>query len=232
MDGNGRWATAKGLDRHEGHPKGMTALEKIVEACPDLGIRYLTVYAFSTENRNRPQKEVHALMELLAVGLKTYVPKLRREGVALKMIGEWDDIPAPTAELFKESIRETASGNKLDLVLAFGYSAHRELQLAALKMAQDVASGALPLQQIQEQPVLLERYLQTAQLPPVDFLIRTGGEQRLSNFLLYQLAYAELYFTPVLWPDFTPAELAKALEWFRSRDRRFGGLSEQHLPTP
>ncbi len=227
MDGNGRWATQKGLGRSVGHQQGVETLDRIVQHALRIGIRQLTLYAFSTENWHRPEAEVSAIMELLTNGLTTYVPRFIEQGIALKVIGEIDRLPQETAQHLRQSIQETAKGTQLDLIMALSYSSHREIQNAAINLVKDVQKGKLNIELLQQEPDLFENYLQTKGFLPIDLLIRTGGEFRVSNFLLYQIAYSELYFTERLWPDFSPNDLDNAIEWFQTRERRFGRVKPQ-----
>lgn len=225
MDGNGRWAQQRGYDRSMGHVQGVDALERAIKYATRKGIRQLTVYAFSTENWNRPVVEIDALMALLAENLTKQVPRFIEEGIALHFIGELDRLPDAIREQAQKSVAATARGTQLDLIVALSYSSQREIQLAALKMARQIEQGSLSLQQIEQQPELFEQFLQTHSFYPVDLLIRTGGESRVSNFLLYQIAYSELFFSDILWPDFGDEEFERAVQWFEHRERRFGRIN-------
>lgn len=224
MDGNGRWATARGKSRSEGHEQGVHALIETVKNAPPLGIKQLTVYAFSTENWNRPDEEVNALMTLMSDSIATYIPTLVQERIALKVIGDLDRIPADTREQIKNSIEQTAEGDRMTLIVALNYSGHQEIRNAVCGIAKQVSQGTLTPQEIKDNPAYFEQHLQMSAFLPVDLLIRTGGEQRVSNFLLYSIAYTELFFTPTLWPDFSKQDLEEAVEWFKGRDRRFGAI--------
>jgi undecaprenyl diphosphate synthase len=208
MDGNGRWATRRGLPRAAGHRSGANAVRRTVEAAPDLGISILTLYAFSEDNWSRPQREVSALMKLLGRYLVQETDRCIANGVRLEAIGRRDRLPAPLLALLEESERKTAKGNRLRLRLAIDYSARQSI-LDAARRAHD----------------LTEEHFSELVGPDVDLLIRTSGEQRLSDFLLWECAYAEMVFTPRFWPDFAREDLAQAVAEFQRRDRRFGAVS-------
>jgi len=215
MDGNGRWAAARGLARVEGHRRGVAAVRRVVQAAPALGIDTLTLYAFSADNWKRPEPEVGRLMDLFLAYLRREAPRLREEGVRLSVIGRRDRLPGalPSAVAAVETL--TAGGRRLELRIAIDYSARVAILRAAAGLGDATAAGRLEF----------ERRLAEGGGPPdVDLLVRTGGEQRLSDFLLWESAYAELYFTPRMWPDFGPADLTKAVRAFRARERRFGSL--------
>lgn len=224
LDGNGRWAKAKGMPRNYGHAQGSKNVEKICEEAWRMGIKYLTVYAFSTENWSRPENEVAALMKLLRNYMKTCLKTAAKNDMKIRVIG---DI-APLDDDIKSRIREleeaTVNNGGLNFTIALNYGSRDEMTRAARKMAQDCADGKLKPSQISEE--VFESYLDTSGIPDPDLMIRTSGEQRLSNYLLWQLAYSEFYFTDVPWPDFTKAELVKAVEEFNHRHRRFGGVEE------
>ena len=222
MDGNGRWAKERGLDRAYGHQEGVVSVRKIVEAATRVGVNFLTIYAFSTENWNRPDEEVDALMELMVHAIVKETPDLITNGVRLLAIGDYERLPIKTRTALDESIKQTSSGNKITLVLALSYSSKWEITEALKNMIFDVQNQQLTTDKLNEET--LSSYLSTNGIPDPDLLIRTGGEKRISNFLLWQLAYAELYFTDVYWPDFNKKELLKAIEYYNSRDRRFGAL--------
>jgi len=222
MDGNGRWAEARGLPRQAGHKAGIDALRRAVKAAADLGIEYLSIYSFSTENWSRPKTEVSFLLSLLRRFIRQDVADLHAAGVCIRVIGARDDLEPSLVHLLTEAETLTASNTKLNLVVAFNYGSQQELVRAARKLAQDVADGQLRPSAIDEK--LLCATLDTGGMPPVDLLIRTGGEQRISNFLLWQSAYAEFVFLPSFWPDFDAVTFEKALAEFHSRERRFGGL--------
>lgn len=228
MDGNGRWAKARGLDRSEGHVAGVDTVHNITRKAPDLGIRYLTLYTFSTENWNRPQQEVDALMHLLAMVIERETPELIANDVKLEIIGDINRLPVETRHSLERSMEATSKGQRLTLSLALSYSARWELTEAMRKIAQQVAEGKLSPDEITDETI--SRNLTTASMPDPDLLIRTGGDFRISNFMLWQIAYSEIYVTPTLWPDFSTDEFAEAINSFGKRERRFGLTSEQ-LPT-
>lgn len=221
MDGNGRWAQRRDLSRSYGHKQGTDVLERTISAVADRGIPYLTVYAFSTENWSRPEAEVNYIMQLLAEGLHEYTTRFVKEGVRLRAIGDIDLLPAQTAAQLRESIEQTKGGQRITLCVALSYSSYTEVSHAIRHIVADVQSGRLSSDDL-ARPELINDYLYTSGMPMPDLLIRTGGEQRLSNFLLLQSAYTELYFTDTLWPDFDEVELDKALADYASRQRRFG----------
>ncbi|HWA21630.1 MAG TPA: isoprenyl transferase [Caulobacterales bacterium] len=220
MDGNGRWARARGRPRTFGHSEGVEALRRAVEAAGELNIEYLTVFGFSTENWRRPIDEVNALFDLLRLYVARDLDRLAREGVRVRVIGAREDLARDIREIIQNAETKTADNTRLNLTIAFNYGAQGEIVRAARRIAADAISGALKPEAITE--AMFESYLDTAGLPPPDLLIRTSGEQRMSNFLLWQAAYAELVFLDVLWPDFDRAALEQALGEYRRRDRRFG----------
>ena len=224
MDGNGRWAQKRGLPRSAGHKAGAETFRKLGTYCKNLGIDYLTVYAFSTENWGRPAEQIDALMELFCRSVASETPELSKQGVRLAMIGDRGRFPAKVQEYLAQAERETAGGERLTLILALNYSSRSELVRAVRLLAGRVAAGELPAEAIDEQTVGSALY--TAPYPDPDLVIRTSGEMRLSNFLLWQSSYAELYFPDVLWPDFTEADFDRAMEVFARRDRRFGLVQE------
>lgn len=225
MDGNGRWAKAHGLMRMFGHKQGVEVVHNITEAAAELGLEYLTLYTFSTENWNRPKEEVDALMNLLVDTIAKETPTLMKNNVRLLTIGDTDRLPVEAKAKFLECIRQTSENTGLNMVIALSYSARWELKHAMQCAAADVKAGKLHPEQITEATV--EHYLTTAGMPDPDLLIRTSGELRISNFLLWQLAYSELYFTDLLWPDFTVEEFYHAIVDYQHRERRFGKTSEQ-----
>lgn len=225
MDGNGRWAKQHGRPRIFGHRNGVKAVRQTVEAAAELGIGYLTLYAFSTENWNRPRVEVSALMGLLVDSLHKELDTLNKNNIRLKAIGDIGKLPASIYKALQEGIESTKKNTHMTLVLALNYSAKWEILKAAKDIAARVKNGKLDLEQIDEQ--LYADALSTHGIPDPELLIRTSGETRLSNFLLWQIAYAELYFTPVFWPDFGKNDLYKAIIDFQKRERRFGKTSEQ-----
>lgn len=225
MDGNGRWAKERGEDRVYGHHEGVISVREIVNGCAEAGIQYLTLYAFSTENWNRPKEEVNALMELLVNTIRKEVDELKKNNVRMHVIGDFESLPGICQKELNEAIELTASNTGLNLILALSYSSRWEIIEAAKKMAGDVAAGKLKTEDIND--TLFHQYLNTAKFPDPELMIRTSGEHRISNFLLYQLAYAELYFTNVHWPEFRKQNLYEALLNYQARERRFGKTSEQ-----
>jgi len=221
MDGNRRWARERGLPAIEGHRRGMVALRRVTRAASDLGIGALTVYGFSTENWNRDAREVSLLFELCVHFARNELVELRRNNVRVRVIGEWESLPTRPRTALAGLQAETAASTGLLLNLAVNYSSHAELERAVRAIARDVARGAIDPEEIDE--AAIGRYLYTADLPELDLLIRPGGEHRLSNFMLYQAAYAELVMTDVYWPDFSKDDLIRALIEFTRRERRFGG---------
>ncbi len=229
MDGNGRWAKARGLERVKGHEAGADTVRRIVRACGERGVEALTLYSFSTENWRRPEFEVNALMALLANYLRNETEELMQNRVRLRGIGELDRLPAHVRTLLDQVTRYTASNDGMWLNLALSYGGRAEIARAARRIAEEVAAGRLRPEQVDEARVAQHLYL--ADLPDPDLMIRTSGELRLSNFLLWQLAYAEFWVTDVLWPDFTVEHLDRALAAYRRRQRRFGKTGEQVQPT-
>jgi undecaprenyl diphosphate synthase len=223
MDGNGRWAQERGLPRSEGHRAGAAAVRRAVEACQEFGIDYLTLYAFSTENWKRPANEVRALMGLLREFLDDQLEDMLRKGVRLNAIGQIDRLPRLLRSRLRRAMERTANGTKGTLTLALSYGGRTEIADAARRIAEEVKAGRLDPQDIDEDTVAAHLY--TANLPDPDLLIRTAGEKRLSNFLLWQLSYAEFWFTDLCWPDFDRSVLQQALDEFGQRHRRFGGLT-------
>ena len=225
LDGNGRWAKERGMPRTYGHVKGCANLENICYDIKDLGVKYLTVYAFSTENWKRSREEVEALMKLFRSYLKTCIKISKKNNMRMKVIG---DITAFAPDI-QQSVRELEEYSKdfdgIYFQLALNYGSRDEIRRGMQKMAQDVKDGKVEPDSITEETI--ESYLDTAGVPDPDLMIRTSGEQRLSNFLLWQLAYSEFYFTPVAWPDFNKKELIKAIDKYNQRDRRYGGVKEE-----
>lgn len=228
MDGNGRWAKEQGQDRVFGHYEGVVSVREMVNVCAEIGIPYLTLYAFSTENWNRPKDEVDALMELLVNTIRKEVDELKEQGVRLHVIGDIKSLPAVCQRELAEAEEITAHNTRLNLILALSYSARWEIAEAARRLAAAVQAGELSATDITDEA--FAAHLNTASFPDPELMIRTSGEHRISNFLLYQLAYAELYFTPVHWPAFRKPHLIEALQDFARRERRFGKTSEQLLP--
>ncbi len=225
MDGNGRWAQQQGLMRVRGHEKGTKAVRQTVETCAQLGINYLTLYAFSTENWKRPKVEVDTLMKLLVSSLRKELPTLMKNGIALRAVGSLHQLPSKAQKQLAEVIELTQGNTNMSLTLALSYGSREELTTAVKLITQDVVTGKLDANAIEESTI--NKYLFTRDLPDVDLLIRTSGEHRISNFLLWQIAYAELYFTNTLWPDFRKKDLLQALKNYQDRERRFGKTSEQ-----
>ena len=225
MDGNGRWAKRRGLDRAYGHQEGVAAVRRVVEGATKAGVNFLTIYAFSTENWNRPDEEVDALMELMVHAIVKETPDLIKNGVCLKAIGDYERLPSKTKAALDKCIEETSKGEKIVLILALSYSSKWEISRALKNMINDVQTQQLKIDELTEET--LSNYLTTKGIPDPDLLIRTGGEKRISNFLLWQLAYSELYFTEIYWPDFAEEHLYKAISDYQSRERRFGKTSEQ-----
>jgi undecaprenyl diphosphate synthase len=222
MDGNGRWAAARGLPRGEGHRRGVEALRRTVRAAGDLGIGILTIFSFSAENWSRPPSEVRELMALLRRFIRNDLADLHRNGVHVRVIGDRDDLAPDIRGLLEEAEDLTKDNDKLTLVVAFNYGARQEIARAAQRLAAEVAAGRVAVAGVTADK--LATYLDAPDLPDPDLIIRTSGEQRLSNFLLWQAAYSELVFVPVYWPDFDRAALEQAIAEFRGRERRFGGL--------
>jgi undecaprenyl diphosphate synthase len=225
MDGNGRWAKQHGEDRIFGHHEGVNSVREIVEACGEIGVKYLTLYAFSTENWNRPKEEVDALMELLVSTISMETPNLHKKGVKLAVIGDVESLPASCQKELQESLEITANNDKVTLILALSYSSKWEITDAVKKIATQIEKGELKSSEITT--ALIEENLNTSKYPDPELMIRTSGENRISNFLLWQLAYAEFYFTDVLWPDFRKEDFFKAILSYQNRERRFGKTSDQ-----
>jgi undecaprenyl diphosphate synthase len=225
MDGNGRWARQRNRPRTFGHAEGVEALRRTVEAAGDAGIEYLTVFGFSTENWRRPAEEVSALFDLLRLYVARDLDKLVREGVRVRVIGGREGLQRDIAEIIENAEARTRHNNSLNLTIAFNYGGQDEIVRAARRFAEDVAAGKLKAGDIDAR--MFESYLDTEELPAADLLIRTSGEFRLSNFMLWQSAYAELVFLDVLWPDFGKEALAEALAIYRNRDRRYGGIATE-----
>lgn len=225
MDGNGRWAKAQGKDRSEGHRAGVGALHNMIEAASKIGVRYLTVYTFSTENWNRPKEEVDTLMNLIAWAIEQEIEGMMANGVSLRVIGDMKRLPDFARTKLTECQERTKKCNAITLVLALSYSSKWEIVNAFRKIAEQVESGALRAEDINEN--LIDRNLETAGIPDPELLIRTGGEVRISNYLLWQIAYSELYFCDTYWPEFGPEHLYDAVVEYQSRERRFGKTSEQ-----
>ena len=225
LDGNGRWAKSKGMPRNYGHTVGAKNVETVCRAADELGIKYLTLYAFSTENWNRPQSEVDALMKLLESYLKTCIKTADKNNMRVRVIGEIGRLSETFQNRIKELEEASKSNTGLNLTIAINYGSRDEMLRAVRDIAEDTKEGKLEIQDINEE--VFASYLDTRELPDPDLLIRTSGEQRLSNYLLWQLAYSEFYFTDVPWPDFHKKELELAIEAYNKRDRRFGGLTSE-----
>jgi len=227
MDGNGRWARQRGLDRVFGHQQGVNTVRNVIEAAAEIGIGYLTLYAFSTENWGRPDEEVTALMGIMIDSLNKETATLLKNNIKLRAIGDVDRLADDVKERLAETIKVTSVGTGLTLVIAISYSSRWEITEAAKKMHADITSGAINEKDINENN--FGNYLTTSGIPDPELMIRTSGELRISNFLLWQLAYAELYFTEKLWPDFGKEDFYDAIIDFQKRERRFGKTSEQVL---
>lgn len=225
MDGNGRWAKQKGEDRIHGHQNGVESVREVVEGCAEAGVKYLTLYAFSTENWNRPKEEVDALMALLVSTIRGEIEKLKKNKVRLHVIGDIQSLPEVCQRELAEGMEITKEEKGLNLVLALSYSSKWEIRKAIKEIAEDIRLHKIDPADITDE--LVHQHLCTASFPDPELLIRTGGEQRISNFLLYQIAYTELYFTDIHWPDFRKEHLQKAIVDFQMRERRFGKTSEQ-----
>jgi undecaprenyl diphosphate synthase len=225
MDGNGRWAKAREKERSYGHSEGVVSVRKVLEAASAIGLQYITVYTFSTENWNRPEEEVQALMVLLVSAMERETPDLMKNNIRLLAVGDLSRLPAHVYATLSECIKKTAVNTGTTLALALSYSSRWEIANAAKELAARVAAKELPLEAVTEE--IFPDFLTTKDIPDPDLLIRTGGEKRISNFLLWQLSYAELYFTDIFWPDFREEELYKAILCYQQRERRFGKTSEQ-----
>lgn len=225
MDGNGRWAKQQGMMRAFGHENGTKAVRQVVESSAELGIENLTLYAFSTENWNRPKLEVQTLMRLLVSSLKKEIKTLQNNNIKLSAIGNLNTLPKKVFKELNEVIEQTKDNTRMTLTLALSYSSREELLNTVKEISLKVKNNIISPEKIDES--IINEHLYTQNLPDVDLLIRTSGEQRISNFLLWQIAYAELYFTSVLWPDFTEQHLYKAIIEYQKRERRFGKTSEQ-----
>lgn len=222
MDGNGRWARSMKRPRIEGHRAGIKSVQEIVRACRQLEIPYLTLYAFSAENWKRPGAEINALMILLCTFLKREIHEMKENGILLEGIGHLQDLPLPVQRSLEHARRETADGDKMQLSLALSYGGRQEIVDAVKQVALRVKENQMPIEEIT--PESFSRFLDTSNIPDPDLLIRTSGEMRVSNFLLWQIAYSEIWITPVLWPDFRKPHLFEAIRDFQGRQRRFGGV--------
>lgn len=225
MDGNGRWAKQRGLDRSMGHVEGVNTVRRITEIASEIGVKYLTLYTFSTENWNRPQEEVDALMNLIVVAIERETPDLIKNNVRLTMVGDIERMPEFAATRLKKCMDDTSHCNGLTLILALSYSSRWEILEACKNIATQVKDGVISLEDINDE--LFSRNLSTKDIPDPDLLIRTAGDFRISNYLLWQIAYSELYFTNIFWPDFSKDDFCSAVIEYQSRERRFGKTSEQ-----
>ncbi len=225
MDGNGRWAKSKGLFRTKGHEQGSKSVKEVVEGCAEIGIPYLTLYAFSTENWNRPQREIDLLMKLLVSSLRKNQKTLQKNNIKLNAIGNLNALPEKVHTELLEVINATKTNNRMTLTIALSYGSREEILKTVKEISHKVKNNLISPSDIDE--TVINNHLYTKNLPDVDLLVRTSGEQRISNFLLWQIAYAELYFTDTLWPDFKKEDLFKALLNYQNRERRFGKTSEQ-----
>jgi undecaprenyl diphosphate synthase len=229
MDGNGRWAKKKGALRIFGHQNAVQAVREVTEGCGELGVKFLTLYAFSTENWGRPKEEVDGLMELMVNTIKKEISTLMENQVKLMTIGETNHLPKDCQNNLQWAIEKTKNNTGLTLIMALSYSGRWEITRAVQAIAKDVEAGKLKSGEINER--LIENYLQTSRIPDPELLIRTSGEMRVSNFLLWQIAYTELFITPTLWPDFRKEHLYEAIWSYQQRERRFGKTSEQLNPV-
>lgn len=225
MDGNGRWAKKKGAMRIFGHSHAVTSVRESTEMCAELGVKFLTLYAFSTENWNRPKEEVDALMQLLVSTIRGEIKTLTKNNIKLQAIGNIENLPLNCRNELKEAMEITKNNTRLTLILALSYSGRWEIINASKNIANDIKAGLIQPDDINE--TLFSNYLSTAGIPDPELLIRTSGEKRISNFLLWQIAYAEIYITDILWPDFRKEHLCEAIVDFQKRERRFGKISEQ-----
>lgn len=225
MDGNGRWAKGKGAARVFGHKNAIKAVRDVTEGCAELGVSFLTLFAFSTENWSRPKHEVSALMELLVSTLSSEIKTLMDNDIKLAMIGDWESLPKKNQRELQEAMNKTKDNQRMTLVLALSYSGRWDITQAMMRIAEDIQSGHLKGQEIGQETI--DKYLNTSGIPDPELLIRTSGEQRISNFLLWQMAYTEFFITETLWPDFRKKDLYEAIVSYQERERRFGKTSEQ-----
>ncbi len=225
MDGNGRWATARGLSRTEGHRKGADAALKAIEVARDMGVKYVTLFSFSSENWNRPADEVGDLMNLLRVYLKKETAQMHKSGARMRVIGDRARLPGDIIKLIDHAEDVTRDNNRITVVIALSYGGRQDILFAARELARRAKQGTIDIDGVSEEA--FGSFLMTAGIPDPDLMIRTSGESRLSNFLMWQLAYAELYFTDTLWPDFSKADMEGAVAYYASRDRRYGGISKE-----
>lgn len=229
MDGNGRWAKNKGMQRVFGHRNALTAIRETADTASDLGVKFLTMYAFSTENWSRPKFEVDALMSLLISTLKKELPEFQRKNVKINAIGDIESLPKNAQKILNKVIDETKNNTKITLSFALSYGSREEIVNTIKNISKKVVNKELDIEKIDQN--IINNHLYTFNLPDVDLMIRTSGEQRISNFLLWQMAYAELYFTEILWPDFRKENLFDAIIDYQNRERRFGKTSEQIKPN-
>lgn len=229
MDGNGRWAESRNLSRLEGHRAGAEAARKAVEAARDLGVQYITLFSFSSENWNRPAEEVNGLMDLLRLHLKKQTAELHKSGARIRIIGDRARLAPDIVTMIEQAENITRDNADITVVIALSYGGRQDIAFAAREIARAVRDGALDPEAVTEN--LFAGYLMTADIPDPDLLIRTSGEARISNFLLWQMAYAEIYFTDALWPDFTSKDMEAALAFYAGRERRYGGLAQKEKVT-
>lgn len=222
MDGNGRWAREKGLPRRDGHRAGAESVREVVEACKKIGVRFLTLFAFSSENWNRPKSEIRALMALLKEFLRVKTSEMKEQGVRLHAIGRLKDLPADCRKALNSAIEQTASNTEIDVILALSYGSREEIVDAARQLAREAASGVLDPEDIDNE--MMSQRLYTSNIPDPDLLIRTSGERRISNFLLWQISYAEIVINDKFWPDFRESDLNEAIAEYAQRNRRFGSI--------
>ena len=225
MDGNGRWAKQQGELRTFGHHHGVSSVREVVEGCVEVGVKYLTIYAFSTENWNRPEIEVMALMEILVASLKNETPLLNKNGIRLNAIGDIDKLPPTCRATLEEALHETSTNSNMTLNIALSYSGRWDIVNAVKSIVGDIKEGKMEVDEIND--TLFSSYLSTAGMPDPELMIRTSGEMRISNYLLWQLAYTELYITSKLWPDFKKEDFFEAIRSYQNRERRFGKTGDQ-----
>ncbi len=225
MDGNGRWATTRGLSRTEGHKKGAEAAQRVVEAARDMGIPYITLFSFSSENWNRPPAEIDDLMNLLRYYLTREMAEMKKNGARLLVIGDRTKLPQDIVNIILKVEDETKDNRRITVVIALSYGGRQDIVFAARELARLAKANEVDIEKIDED--IFSRYLMTRGIPDPDLMIRTSGESRISNFLMWQLAYAELFFTNTLWPDFGRKDMEEAVAFFNGRDRRYGGLSRK-----
>lgn len=225
MDGNGRWAKSKGQIRLKGHQEGAKTVKRILQASGELGIKYLTVYAFSTENWNRPSAEINGLMNLLVSSIDNEIDEIHKSGVKVSVIGEIDKLPTNVRKKLNFAVEKTKNNQRINFIVALSYSGRWEILNAVKEITKDINNNILDIENINED--VFAKHLSTKNIPDPELLIRTSGEKRISNFLLYQIAYTELYFTDILWPDFSKEDFYTAIVDYQNRERRFGKISEQ-----